>query len=184
LYRQIAILDRKARRSRLNERVLRDQRSSPLNKYVKQRHGTFTRRDGFGVPKKDLAFQIETKRTESVNGRDRPATPISRDLTAAATAPPTRVMSFRRLIGAPLNDARLSDRLARGTRDCCISMASFESGQPLTKIATGADPKPLPVYPQKQTNTVGLLTLTICAISGHLSTMTAPRSSLQLPAGV
>ena len=42
-------------------------------------------------------------------------------------------------------------------------MASFESGQPLTKIATGADPKPLPVYPQKQTNTAGLLTLTICA---------------------
>jgi len=43
-----------------------------LNKYVKQRYGTFTQRHGFGVPKKDLAFQIEAKRTESINGRDCP----------------------------------------------------------------------------------------------------------------
>jgi len=37
--------------------------------------------------------------------------------------------------------------------------------QPLTNIATGADPRAVLVYPQEQTNTVGRLTLTICVRS-------------------
>jgi hypothetical protein len=85
---QIAILDREARPCRLNERILRHRRTGTLNKYVKQRHGTFTQRDAFGVPKKGLALHIEAKRTECINCRDRPALPfgkIFKTLRAALT---------------------------------------------------------------------------------------------------
>jgi hypothetical protein len=72
LHREVALLDGETRPRRLDECVLGDQRSTALDKRAKQRHRTFTERNGFGVPKKDLALQIETKRTESVNGRDGP----------------------------------------------------------------------------------------------------------------
>jgi len=78
LHRQIAFLDREIRPRRLNERVLRDQRSGTLNQYVKQRDRTCTQGNGFGVPEKDLALYIETKRTECVNGRDCAALPFGK----------------------------------------------------------------------------------------------------------
>src|SRR6516165_3057767 len=84
----------------------------------------------------------------------------------AIAEPPISVMSFHRLILTPHGRGRgppgyhFSDLIAS---HCCIAMGGLRRGQlrgqPLTKTAAAADPEPLPVYPQKQTNTVGLLAL-------------------------
>ena len=76
LHRQIALLDGEARPCRLKERVLGDQRSGALNKYAKQRHRTFAQRDGFSAPEEGHTLGVEAKRTECINGRDRPALPF------------------------------------------------------------------------------------------------------------
>src|SRR5262249_14008766 len=78
LHREIALFDDETRPRRLNECVLGDQRSGALDKYAKQRHRPVAQRDRLGALKKGLALHIESKRTECINGRDRPALPFGK----------------------------------------------------------------------------------------------------------